>query len=173
MSRPLAALSSVAGSRVSRHGAGAVWNPEVLGDGWVPQLLDFSLKKEMWLHRGGLSPGDHFRKSYWEYLRKQVMEFDRKIGLCTRAWSVASRRDEDGERCPQWFMRWTRSDLSSLNINVSFLSESKLFWRLGGQLIGLKRTETDRSSLFSSRAGLERTQLRRRLPAVCPGGGAG
>lgn len=91
------------------------------------------------------------------------MEFDREIGLCTRAWSMASRRDEGGERCPQWFMRWIWGDLSSLNINISFLSESKLFWRLGGQLIGLKKTETHGSSLFSSRTGLERTQLRRRL----------
>lgn len=60
-------------------------------------------------------------------------------------------------------MRWTWGDLSSLNINISFLSESKLFWRLGGQLIGLKKAETHGSSLFSSRTGLERTQLRRRL----------
>jgi len=50
-------------------------------------------------------------------------------------------------------------------LNVSFLSESELFWRLEGQLIGLRRTKRDRSSLFSSRTGLERTQLRRRLLA--------
>lgn len=60
-------------------------------------------------------------------------------------------------------MRWIWSHLSSLNINFSFLSESKLFWRLERQLIGLKRTETVQSSLFSCRPGLERPQLRRRL----------
>lgn len=58
-SPPLAALSSMAGGYASRHGAGALWSLEVIGDGWIPQLLVFSLKKELWLHRGGLSPGNH------------------------------------------------------------------------------------------------------------------
>lgn len=41
----LAALSSVAGGHASRHGAGALLSLEVIGDGWIPELLDFSLKK--------------------------------------------------------------------------------------------------------------------------------
>jgi len=53
MSPPLATLSSVAGGHAGTHGVGVLWGQEEPGDGWIPQLLVFSLKKEMCLHWGG------------------------------------------------------------------------------------------------------------------------